>query len=134
MKTKWSIVLLPVFVAVTLLWRHFSGSSTAEALYKDDDVRMKIAEAQPVAYPMKEAEFRLTIVKTSGQPVTAANVTMNIAMPDMLCGTFPADIVETSPGVYRATAVPVMRGRWQAEALLLLNGRRIMVETSFKVR
>lgn len=134
-KTRWSIafLLFCIFAAI-ILFRQFQDRSQAEAFYSDEQIRMEIQAAQSVAMPMKETAFQIFITELSENPVMSADLELNISMPDMFCGVFPAVIVESEPGVYTATAVPVMQGLWQAEAALRWKDQSVKVRTLFKVR
>lgn len=135
MKIKWIIpVLLIIFIATVVVYRLTLDQAKAEGLYSDGKLHMEIQSLQPDAKVMKETSFKLSINKLPEKPVTEADIELTLSMPDMLCGVLPATIVETKPGVYIATGVPVMKGNWQAEAVLHWEGRPVKVSTIFKVR
>jgi hypothetical protein len=135
MKTRWGIALLLLFMIVVLiLYRQIQDRSKAEDLYTDGQLRMEIESVQSVAEPMKETSFQVFITELPEKPVINADIELNLTMPDMFCGVFPAAIVESKPGVYTATAVPVMQGLWQAEAVLRWEDQHVTVRTLFKVR
>lgn len=67
---------------------------------------------------MKPAEFIFSVQDEEGRPVAGAAPRVALSMPNMFCGRFEADVSEVEPGVYRASAVPVMKGKWQAKLTL----------------
>jgi len=133
MKARWIILLLIGFALLFTLFRIAEDRPLAESLYVDDQIRMEIMPVDSSAVSMQETTFELLIDELSGTPVTGADFELNITMPDMFCGVFPAAIEEIRPGVYQATVVPVMRGKWQAEAELHWKERYVKVSTVFKV-
>lgn len=133
MKAKWSAILLAGLIAVTAAARLSAEGKADSAVYEDDAVRIEIAGERSEASVLEEAAFRVTVADPSGEPVSGANLEIVLSMPSMLCGQFPAVVVEQEPGVYRATAVPVMRGNWQAEAKIELNGEMVRLHSPFKV-
>ncbi|ANY71185.1 FixH family protein [Paenibacillus ihbetae] len=133
MKARWLILLLFGFALLFTLFHIVEDRPSAEALYIDDQIRMEITPIDLSAASMQETTFELQIDELSGIPVTGADFELNITMPDMLCGVFPASIEEIRPGVYHATVVPVMRGKWQAEAELQWKERYVKVSTVFAV-
>ncbi|MEK4118783.1 FixH family protein [Paenibacillus sp. FSL W8-0919] len=133
MKARWIILLLFGFMLLFILFRLVEDHPSTEALYIDDQIRMQITPVDSSAVSMQETTFELQIDELSGIPVTGADFDLNITMPDMFCGVFPASIEEIQPGVYHATVVPVMRGKWQAEAELQWKERYVKVSTVFKV-
>lgn len=135
MKIRWSIafLLLCIFVMIILFWQ-VQDHPQLESIYTDDQIRMEILAAQSVAQPLKETFFQILITELPDRSVTSADLELNISMPNMLCGVFPAVIVESEPGVYSATALPVMQGVWQAEANLRWTDQSLKVRTLFKVQ
>lgn len=67
---------------------------------------------------MKPAEFIFSVQDEEGRPVAGAIPRVVLSMPNMFCGRFEADVAEVEPGVYRASAIPVMKGKWQAKLTL----------------
>ncbi|MGG3505196.1 FixH family protein [Paenibacillus lautus] len=135
MKTRWGIALLLLFmIAAIILYRQVQDRPKVEDLYTDGQLRMEIQTVHSVAEPMKEMSFQVFITELPEKPVVNADIKLNLKMPDMFCGVFPAIIVESKPGVYSATAVPVMQGLWQAEAVLRWENEYVTVKTLFKVR
>lgn len=134
MKTKWGIALLLLCtIAAILIYRQVQDRTTTEDLYTDGQLRMEIQNLSS-SEPMKETVFELIVTELPEKPITDADIELHIAMPDMFCGVFPAEIVESKPGVYSATAIPVMQGLWEAEAVLRWEDRHVKVRTLFKVR
>lgn len=133
MKARWIILLLFGFALLSTLFLIAEDRPSAKALYIDDQIRMQISPVDSSAESMQTTTFELEIDELSGVPVTGADFEVNITMPDMFCGVFPAAIEEIRPGVYQATVVPVMRGKWQAEAELHWKERYVKVSTVFKV-
>lgn len=135
MKTRWGMALLLLFmIAAMILYRQVHDRSKVENLYTDGQLRMEIQTVQSVAEPMKETSFQVFITELPEKPIVNADIKLNLKMPDMFCGVFPAEIVESKPGVYSATAVPVMQGLWQAEAVLRWEDQNVTVRTLFNVR
>lgn len=135
MKIKWAIpVLFIIFIATVVVYRHNLDQTTAAGLYSDGQLHMEIQSLQSDAKVMKETAIQLSINRLPENPVTDADIELTLTMPDMLCGVIPTTVVETKPGVYIATGVPVMKGDWQAEAVLQWEGRPVKVSTVFKAR
>lgn len=135
MKVKWGIVLLLLCMLAALIWfRQARAHPVAEARYADEQIRMEIQAVQAIARPMKETAFQVVLTQWPEAPISDADLALNITMPDMFCGVFAAEIVESEPGVYNAIAMPVMKGQWQAEAILRWEDRHITVRTLFTVR
>lgn len=129
MKTRWGMAMLLLFmIAAMMIYRQVHDRSKEENLYTDGQLRMEI-----VAEPMKETSFQIFITELPEKPIVNADIKLNLKMPDMFCGVFPAEIFESKPGVYSATAVPVMQGLWQAEAVLRWEDQYVTVRTLFKV-
>lgn len=129
MKTRWGMAMLLLFmIAAMMIYRQVHDRSKEENLYTDGQLRMEI-----VAEPMKETSFQMFITELPEKPIVNADIKLNLKMPDMFCGVFPAEIFESKPGVYSATAVPVMQGLWQAEAVLRWEDQYVTVRTLFKV-
>lgn len=118
---KWGAPLVLLIGVTAVLLGHAGGQHATSEVYADGQFRMEIATTELIAQPMKETTFIVTITELPEEPVTNAKVQVQILMPDMFCGVFPAKIVEISPGVYSATAVAVMPGTWQAEARVELG-------------
>lgn len=134
MKIKWVFpVLFIIFIATVVVYHHMD-QTTAAGFYSDGRLQMEIQSLQSDAKVMKETAFQLSIHKLPEYPVTNADLELTLTMPDMLCGVIPTTIVETKPGVYIATGVPVMKGDWQAQAVLQWEGRPVKVSTIFKAR
>lgn len=135
MKIGWGIALLLLCIlAVIILFRQARDRLEADARYTDEQIRMEIQAVQAVARPMKETAFQVVLTELPDDPVVDADLELHISMPDMFCGVFPAEIVESEPGVYDATAMPVMKGLWQAEAVLRWGDSHVKVSTVFNVR
>jgi hypothetical protein len=134
MKSFTIVLLLLCFVVGVILFRYSIDGDAVKTSYQDEFIRMEIMPDLSSGQPLKESAFTLTIVEPSGKPFSGADVRVNLSMPEMFCGLFPATIVEANPGIYKAVAVPVMRGNWQVEALLNLDSRTIHVKYPFKVR
>lgn len=135
MKTRWGIALLLICtIAAILMFRQVQDRTPTEDLYTDGQLRMEIQTVSSAAEPMQETVFELFVTELPEKPITDADIELHIAMPDMFCGVFPAEIVESKPGVYSATAIPVMQGLWEAEAVLRWEDRHVKVRTLFKVR
>ncbi|MBU5347252.1 FixH family protein [Paenibacillus lautus] len=135
MKTRWGMALLLLFmIAAMILYRQVNDRSKVENLYTDGQLRMEIQTVQSIVEPMKETSFQVFITELPEKPIVNADIKLNLKMPDMFCGVFPAEIVESKPGVYSATAVPVMQGLWQAEAVLRWEDQNVKVRTLFNVR
>lgn len=134
MKTRWGMAFLLLFmITAVILYRQVHDRSKAEELYTDGQISMEIQTINSVAEPMKETSFQVFITELPEKPVVNADIKLNLRMPDMFCGVFPAVIFESEPGVYNATAVPVMQGLWQAEAVLRWEDEYVTVRTLFKV-
>ena len=134
MKTRWGVALLLLFmIAAMTIYRQVHDRSKVENLYTDGRLRMELQTVQSVAEPMKETSFQVFITEFE-KPIVNADIKLNLKMPDMFCGVFPAEIVESKPGVYSATAVPVMQGLWEAEAVLRWEDQNVTVRTLFNVR
>ncbi|GIO99636.1 hypothetical protein J14TS5_47220 [Paenibacillus lautus] len=135
MKTRWGMAFLLLFmIAAVILYRQVHDRPKVEDLYTDGQLRMEIQSVQSVAEPMKQTSFQVFITELPEKPVANADIELNLTMPDMFCGVFPAVIVESKPGVYIATAVPVMQGLWHAEAVLRWEDQYVTVRTLLKVR
>lgn len=135
MKSRWSIAFLMLCILVAIiLYFHTFNRSKAEAVYTDDHIHMQLLTVQTQSQTMKETNFQIHITELPNLPLTNAEVELNITMPYMFCGVFPAVIIESQPGIYHATAIPVMSGLWQAEAILRLKDRQVIVSALFEVR
>lgn len=134
MKTTWSVWLLLGLLAVILLVRYWEDRAMADTVSVNDSIRMELHALEPAIRSMEETGFLLRITDRSGAPVRNAQLSIHITMPDMLCGELPATIIETEPGLYRAAVVPVMSGRWQAEARLAGQGKTLKVKAGFTVQ
>lgn len=134
MKSRWSVILLCALLMVFALLRLAGDRSSAESVYADEFIQMELIPVESSATTMQETVFEVRISELSGTPVMDADPELQITMPSMFCGVFPAVIEESEPGVYLATVVPAMRGQWEAEAWLYREDRIIQVSTSFAVR
>ncbi|MGG4343242.1 FixH family protein [Paenibacillus lautus] len=135
MKTRSGMALLLLFmIAAVILYWQVHDRPKVEDHYTDGQLRMEIQSVQSVAEPMQETAFQVFITELPEKPVVNADIELNLTMPDMFCGVFPAEIVESKPGVYIATAVPVMQGLWHAEAVLRWEDQYVTVRTLLKVR
>lgn len=134
MKATWSVWLLLGLLAVIFLVRYWEDRALADTVSMNDSIRMELHALEPAVRSMEEAGFHLRITDRSGAPVRNAQLSMHITMPDMFCGELPATVIETEPGLYRAAAVPVMSGRWQAEAMLAGQGKTLKVKAGFTVQ
>ncbi|MBD2847389.1 FixH family protein [Paenibacillus sp. IB182496] len=104
------------------------------ARYRDAGFDLRIAADFEEARSMEPSAFRIELKDDTGAPVDGTSLRLSITMPGMLCGTIPGEIAEIAPGVYRATAIPVMAGSWQARASLGLAGVEARVSTDFEVK
>jgi len=133
-KIVWSLPLLVAIVGYAVVRSPVSSGSEAKASYADGHLLLDMSKEQTDARMMKDVSFRIRIRDAEGNPVqgAAAGLKVLLSMPGMFCGTVPAQVSETEPGVYTATGVPVMRGKWQAEAIYRTEDGAIRLLYPFK--
>lgn len=135
MKASWGIALLIGVLAVSFTLRYggIVDSRSDQSVYTHQEMRMELEMETDAAsiQSMEEVVFLLRATRPSGEPISGATVHIRVSMPDMLCGILPGDAVETAPGHYRITVLPVMPGRWQAETQLSWQGNVGSMTASF---
>lgn len=138
MRARWGIALLLGLTAVSLALRYGTevNRTGGRAVYTDHSMRMEIQLETDAAaiHAMEEVVLSLQATRPSGEPMSGAALRIRVSMPDMLCGILPGEAVETAPGVYQITVLPVMSGRWQTEALLSWQESVGAVTAAFDVR
>ncbi|MEF3312110.1 FixH family protein [Paenibacillus sp. GYB004] len=134
MKTGWAFALLLIFIGAVVWLRYVQDDSNGSSVYTDGRIRMELQAEPLVSRSMEETAFRLLVTEESGTPVIDADLQLFISMPNMYCGVFQGAITQSQPGVYIATAIPVMQGRWHAEAVLRRENGPIRVHSQFDVR
>jgi len=74
------------------------------------DVVLKLVPDPPVA--LKDAELTAEVRDAEGAPMRGAEVTFDLSMPGMYHGENRHVADEAEPGIYEATAIFTMGGKW----------------------
>ncbi|WP_158602142.1 FixH family protein [Cohnella endophytica] len=131
------IYFMSLIVVLIVIWRQI-GETQAASLpssteLAQDDFRIIVQSVSSDNSPMQQMSFDIIVANADGVPVPSDKVQMQIKMPKMLCGIFPATIREIRQGTYEATVVPVMKGRWEAEASVRIGNEQYTVRHPFAV-
>ncbi|MFC5406006.1 hypothetical protein [Cohnella soli] len=130
-----ALVLLALYGASWPL-RHSQGQDAktpAQVVYSQNGVHIVLSASGNKVAPMKMSKFAMSLSDVEGRPIPNASVTMNLQMPRMFCGVIPTTVQSTKPGAYEAAGIPVMRGRWEAEASISIGKEHFSVTLPFDV-
>lgn len=83
---------------------------------------LTLSPAPPV--PMQDARLELALFDARQQPILSADVSLDLTMPDMEMPVNRPAVVESGGGVYRATTLFTMAGKWQIKVVVVHAGQR----------
>lgn len=84
--------------------------------------------------PMRETLMRLTLSDSRGQPVSAADVSMDLTMPGMAMPANRPRVLAEGDGVYSAKTIFSMAGTWKIEVAIAQAGAPGTFSFELKVR
>lgn len=93
------------------------ATQTAGAL----SVSLKVDPDPPV--PMQDALLELRLFDSKGQPLSGANVSLDLTMPGMQMPMNRPEVVESGGGVYQAKTLFTMAGKWQIQVVVTDVGK-----------
>lgn len=85
-------------------------------------------------YPAKvlqESRFTVKLADADGRPIRSADVSAELDMRHMGCGTVSFRLKETAPGVYEGTGYALMPGTWEASLTVDAADRSFDVNRQF---
>ncbi|WP_239616619.1 FixH family protein [Cohnella mopanensis] len=126
-----SLGLLIVLITGVFLLLPPAPNAAAKTDFQDGNVRMTVLSNEKIAERMKMSTFTLTLTDLEGNPIEKADLKVILQMPNMLCGNIPTDIVESKPGTYLISGIPVMQGSWEAQVSLRLPDKLIHLNHPF---
>lgn len=131
---------IPLCIVLALgafAWQYRSasaGSLPASSTYDDGNIVIRVHSNPEGARAMREQWFQIEVNDANGKPIEGARIETTLRMPKMYCGEFEASIVSDGSGLYEATAIPVMTGRWEAETVVKIDDERYVVKHPFLVK
>lgn len=130
----YAIVMIVVVLLVRQQIRTTSATSLpSSTVFDQANLRIIVQSVSVDHSPMKEQSFDVIVADADGAPIHGADVRMEIKMPKMLCGIFPATVREVGQGTFEATVVPVMKGKWEAETSVRIGKEDYTIRHSFAV-
>jgi hypothetical protein len=83
---------------------------------------------------MKPLRLSVTLVDHSGQPLAGRDVTFELSMPSMAMAPNRPRVTATGDGVYAATTLLSMEGRWRLTVSVGGPGRPVTIPITFSAR
>lgn len=93
------------------------ATQTAGAL----SVSLNVDPYPPV--PMQDALLELRLFDSKGQPISGANVSLDLTMPGMQMPMNRPKVAESGGGVYQAKTLFTMAGKWQIQVVVSYAGK-----------
>lgn len=110
-------------VAVALMGGSALSASGATSQSKGGLTAVLDISPQPL-YAMKPVSLLLTLSDESGRPVTGAEITYDLTMPEMPMPLNRPAATEKAKGQYLSRAIFTMAGKWHINITANINGRK----------
>jgi nitrogen fixation protein FixH len=120
MNRFWHQVL--IFIALILLLAACGGQPSSEPTQTANGITATLALAPDPPVPMGTTTLTLTLKDADGQPLTAADVALDLTMPAMAMPINRPTATETADGVYEAEAIFTMVGAWRIQVDVTYGG------------
>ena len=92
-----------------------------------------ITQPDPL-FAMQTTDFILTLTDSAGKPLEHTNVSLSLTMPGMtMAGNHPA-VIEIKPGVFTASTMLTMAGKWKLAADIQTINQSETFEFEMEVR
>ncbi|HEY1214082.1 MAG TPA: FixH family protein [Bryobacteraceae bacterium] len=137
-RTFWKISLIAALCLMLLaIWLHnWSGESPTGAkatILEADGYAVEVVLEQSPAIILKPNPLKISVRQLDGQPVAGAEINYELLMPNMFCGKVAGTAAPAAgrPGLYEASAIPLMTGTWIANINIKLDGDVLYVKHPF---
>ncbi|RUS46883.1 FixH family protein [Cohnella sp. AR92] len=135
-RLAWPLSIAAILgIVFWLIGQQRTSALPLESALDTGSLRLEIVTLTAHSSPMEESHFLVRITDSNGLPVEADKLQIKTWMPKMFCGIFTAGIAPGGEnGQYDAVVLPVMRGRWVAEANIQVGKETYKLQHEYVVR